>query len=39
MTACTWCLCDGQGGSHGLSDIWNARIVERRWGGEVLKLD
>jgi len=32
-------LCSGQGGSHGLSDVGNARIVQRRWGGGLLTLD
>jgi len=32
-------LCSGRGGSHGLSDICKARIVQQRWGGGVLALD
>jgi len=47
-SACTWCggwnnywpsLCSGRGGSHTLSDICNARIVQPRWGGGVLTVD
>jgi len=32
-------LCSGPGRSHALSDISNARIVQRKWGGGVLTLD
>jgi len=44
MTACTQCsgqstdwalLCSGQGGSHALSDICQAKIVQQRWGRGV----
>jgi len=48
MTACTRCggwsiywplLCSGQGGSHALSIICNARIVLWRWQGRVVIFD
>jgi len=32
-------VCSGRGGSHALSDICNARIVQQSWGGGVLTLD
>jgi len=47
-TACTWrggwsiywpSLWSGWGGTHALSDICNARIVQWRWAGGVLTLD
>jgi len=47
-TACTrrggwsiYCpsLCSKRGGNHMFSDICNARIVQRRWGGGVLTMD
>jgi len=31
-------LCSGRCGSHGLSEIWKTRIVQRRWGAGVLGL-
>jgi len=31
--------CSGPGGNYALSDICNATIVQRRWGGVVLTLD